>query len=211
MTTQFSPLQKLEAILFANDTPIAESTLQQWLGSADVRKLLATLEEHYKDRGIRLVCVEGNKWAMRTPTELSCSLTALRKPKRGLSKAALETLAICAYHQPVTRHDIEAIRGTRVAPHTLELLMKLGWMTAKGRRNTPGRPLMFVTTTSFLDHFGLGSPRDLPGFDELATLMSLSHQPADDNELPFEAQAPVADPTPPPSSPPSPPSKETPS
>ncbi|MBC6497596.1 MAG: SMC-Scp complex subunit ScpB [Alphaproteobacteria bacterium GM7ARS4] len=177
MTKQWSSLHILEALLFAHDTPVTEQTLQQWLGAdVPVRSLLKTLQEHYKGRGVQLVCINDKEWALRTPADLSASLTMLRTKKRALSKPLLETLAICAYHQPVTRHDIEDIRGCRVAPKTMDSLLKSGWIAPIGRRKSPGQPLLFGTTTAFLDHFSLSSPKDLPGFEELAQLLPARHE-----------------------------------
>ena len=188
MTELFSPLHQLEALLFASDEPLSEKELKAYCGNhVDIHKLLRDLKNHYKNRGIQLECYEGNKWALRTHPALAQQLVVFRKKKPKLPRAALETLAICAYHQPVTRHDIEAIRGTRVTANTLDILLKLGWIKTKGRRKSPGRPLMFGITTAFLDHFGLESPEDLPGFDELTTLIATQHhQQETEDSLPFE-------------------------
>jgi segregation and condensation protein B len=160
-------LRVLEALLFASRAPLGEDELKAHLPEdADLGALLAHLAEHYAERGVNLVRVaEG--WAMRTAPDLGPALRREAEVQRKLSRAALETLAIVAYHQPVTRAEIEQIRGVAVSKGTLDILFEQGWIQPRGRRRTPGRPVTWVTTPGFLDHFGLASLDDLPGLDEL--------------------------------------------
>jgi segregation and condensation protein B len=161
------PKNLLEAILFAAEEPIEEAALQAHLGAAvPVVDLLAELERDYAARGVRLER-QGRAWALRTAAELAPHLQRTRQQARKLSRAALETLAIVAYQQPVTRAEIEAVRGVTVGQGTLDLLVEAGWVAPKGRRETPGRPVTWVTTPAFLDHFALSSLDDLPRLEEL--------------------------------------------
>jgi segregation and condensation protein B len=157
----------VEAVLFAATEPLDEDKLKDVLPpKADLRAILEALADHYSGRGIRLVRI-GEAWAFRTAEDLGPLLRReVTEPKK-LSRAAQETLAIIAYHQPVTRADIEAIRGVSVAKGTLETLLETGWIRLRGRRKTPGRPVTLGTTPAFLDHFGLETLNDLPGVDEL--------------------------------------------
>jgi segregation and condensation protein B len=132
----------------------------------DIRGVLRDLAEEYAERGVHLVNVAGG-WAFRTAPDLSTSLRSLTIQPRKLSRAAVEALAIIAYHQPVTRAEIEQIRGVALSRGTLEILLEAGWIRPKGRRQTPGRPATWGTSTSFLDHFGLARIEDLPGVEEL--------------------------------------------
>jgi segregation and condensation protein B len=132
----------------------------------DVRALLAELSTRYAERGVNLVKVAG-KWAIRTAADLGHLMTREATEPRKLSRAAIETLAIIAYHQPVTRAEIEAIRGVTISRGTLDLLIETGWARLRGRRRAPGRPVTYGTTDDFLEHFGLDSVEDLPGLDEL--------------------------------------------
>ena len=160
-------LRLLEALLFAAVEPLAEAELSLRLGeSADVTALLRELAEHYAGRGVNLVVVAGG-WTFRTASDLSAALRNERDVPRRLSRAAVETLAVIAYHQPVTRAEIEAIRGVGLARGTLDRLLESGWVQPKGRREAPGRPLNWITTPQFLTHFGLESLRELPGVEEL--------------------------------------------
>ena len=160
-------LRLLEAILFAASEPLDEKTLQARLPEGtDVRALLGRLIDHYAPRGINVVKVAG-KWAMRTAADLGHLMKREATPPKKLSRAAIETLAIVAYHQPVTRAEIEEIRGVTISKGTLDLLIELGWARLRGRRRTPGRPVIYGTTEDFLVHFGLESIDDLPGLDEL--------------------------------------------
>jgi segregation and condensation protein B len=160
-------LRLLEALLFAAAEPLAEEELALRLGEdADIPALLRALAETYAGRGVTLAAVAGG-WAFRTAPDLAPALKAERDVPRRLSRAAVETLAVIAYHQPVTRAEIEAIRGVGLARGTLDRLLESGWVQPKGRRESPGRPLNWVTTPHFLAHFGLGSLKELPGIDEL--------------------------------------------
>ncbi len=156
-----------EALLFASAEPLRTEQIADRLpDGADVERVLADLAEHYADRGVILVRVAGG-WAFRTATDLSFLMERERVEQRKLSRAALETLAIIAYHQPVTRAEIEDVRGVSVSKGTLDVLMEIGWVRVRGRRHTPGRPVTYGTTDSFLEHFGLDRIGDLPGLDEL--------------------------------------------
>ena len=157
----------LEAVVFAAGKPVDDETLAAQLPEGtDVEAALARLAAHYRHRGIHLVKVAGG-WTFRTAPDLAEHLTIHRVVRRRLSRAALETLAIIAYHQPVTRAEVEDIRGVHLGRGTLDLLLEAGWIAPKGRRRTPGRPATWVTTTAFMEHFGLESLDDLPGVDEL--------------------------------------------
>ena len=160
-------LRVLEALLFAASEPLDETTLAKHLKSRDdVRPLLDELKGFYASRGINLVKVAG-KWAFRTAEDLAYLLERHAVEERKLSKAANETLAIIAYHQPVTRAEIEDIRGVATSAGTLDVLMEVGWVRPRGRRRAPGRPITYGTTAQFLEHFGLDSVKDLPGLSEL--------------------------------------------
>jgi segregation and condensation protein B len=160
-------LRILEALLFAASEPLAEAYLAQHLSSgSDVHALLEELKGFYASRGVNLVKVAG-KWAFRTASDLSYLLERHAKEQRRLSRAALETLAIIAYHQPVTRAEIEEIRGVVTSSGTLDVLMETGWIRPRGRRRAPGRPITYGTTVEFLSHFGLDAIKDLPGLAEL--------------------------------------------
>jgi segregation and condensation protein B len=160
-------LRILEALLFAASEPLAEQYLRTHLKSEDdVAALLTELQGFYASRGINLVKVAG-KWAFRTAEDLSYLLERHAIEQRRLSKAAMETLAIIAYHQPVTRAEIEEIRGVVASAGTLDVLMEIGWVRPRGRRRAPGRPITYGTTEEFLDHFGLDAIKDLPGLAEL--------------------------------------------
>ena len=160
-------LRLLEALLFAAPEPLSEAELALRLGDdADVHALLGALAESYAERGINLVGVAGG-WTFRTAPDLASALRSERDVPRRLSRAAVETLAVIAYHQPVTRAEIEAVRGVGLARGTLDRLLESGWVQPKGRREAPGRPLNWVTTPQFLAHFGLESLKELPGIEEL--------------------------------------------
>jgi segregation and condensation protein B len=169
-------LRLVEALLFAVAEPIDEEALARHLDEvADVQALLRELAETYAGRGVNLVRLAGG-WAFRTAPDLAASLRIERQVARKLSRAAVETLAIIAYHQPVTRAEIEQIRGVALGKGTIDTLMEAGWVRPKGRRAGPGRPLLWVTTPGFLVHFGLDSLNELPGVDELraAGLLDIS-------------------------------------
>ena len=160
-------LRLLEALLFAAAEPLAEAELALRLGdTADIPALIGALAAIYAERGVNLVAVAGG-WTFRTAPDLAPALRSERDVARRLSRAAVETLAVIAYHQPATRAEIEAIRGVGLARGTLDRLLESGWVQPKGRRETPGRPLNWVTTPHFLAHFGLESLSELPGVEEL--------------------------------------------
>jgi len=160
-------LRMVEALLFATAEPVAiEDIAARLPEGADVGGLLKELQETYADRGVNLVRVAG-KWAFRTAGDLSFLLAREAVEQKKLSRAALETLAIIAYHQPVTRADIEEIRGVATSTGTLDVLLEAGWIRMRGRRKTPGRPITYGTSEAFLSHFGLDSVADLPGVEEL--------------------------------------------
>jgi segregation and condensation protein B len=171
-------LRLLEALLFAAAEPLSEAELAIRLGDeADVPALLAALSETYAERGVNLVRLAGG-WAFHTAPDLASALRAEREVSRRLSRAAVETLAVIAYHQPVTRAEIETIRGVGLARGTLDRLLESGWVQPKGRREAPGRPLNWVTTPHFLAHFGLNSLNELPGVEELRQAGLLDLAPA---------------------------------
>ena len=156
-----------EALVFASATPVSEAYLAERMPrGSDVGLIMATLKNDYTSRGVHLVRVEGH-WAFRTAPDLSFVVRTDEQETRKLSRAALEVLAIIAYHQPVTRAEIEEIRGVQTSKGTLDVLMEAGWVRFRGRRRTPGRPVTFGTAREFLDHFGLEEIRDLPGLEEL--------------------------------------------
>ncbi|MBL8566931.1 MAG: SMC-Scp complex subunit ScpB [Hyphomicrobiaceae bacterium] len=160
-------LRIVEAVLFAAPEPIDVARIAQHLGEGDdIADLLGEIQAAYAPRGINLVCVAG-KWAFRTAEDLSFLLQRYAVEERRLSRAALETLSIVAYHQPVTRAEIEEIRGVSTSSGTIDLLLETGWIRPRGRRRAPGRPVTYGTTESFLNHFGLASIKDLPGLAEL--------------------------------------------
>lgn len=156
----------VEATLFAAEEPMTAEAISAHLGGAEVRDALAELEAHYAKRGVRLV-ERGKRWQFQTAPDLAHLLRREREQARRLSRAATEVLAIVAYHEPVSRAEIEAIRGVQTAKGTLDVLMEAGWVRVVGRREVPGRPVIFATTPEFLMHFGLKSRKDLPGIDEL--------------------------------------------
>jgi segregation and condensation protein B len=160
-------LRLLEALLFASREPIDEASLARALpNGVDLKDALARLKAEYATRGVTLVKI-GKKWMFRTADDLSWLLTKQTVETRKLSRAAVETLAIVAYHQPVTRAEIEEIRGVVTATGTLDVLLKTGWIRPRGRRKAPGRPITYGTTEAFLSHFGLEEVADLPGLEEL--------------------------------------------
>jgi segregation and condensation protein B len=159
-------LRAVEATLFAAETPLTPEQLSRHLGGAAVGAALDTLAGQYAGRGIELV-ERGGHWHFQTAPDLAHLLRREREEPRRLSRAAIEALAIIAYHEPVSRAEIEAIRGVQTARGTLDVLMEAGWVRIAGRRETPGRPTIYATTPAFLAHFGLAARRDLPGIDEL--------------------------------------------
>jgi segregation and condensation protein B len=160
-------LRAIEATLFAAANPLSVAEIALHIGgNADMPALLGELAGHYAGRGINLV-ERGGRWHFQTAPDLAHLLGRERESARKLSRAAVETLAIIAYHEPVSRAEIEAIRGVQISRGTLDVLMEAGWVRPAGRREVPGRPLTYATTTGFLSHFGLSSRRDLPGLDDL--------------------------------------------
>jgi len=167
VTVSSDDLRLLEALLFASPSPVDLDAMRQRLPEgADIAALLDELTALYAPRGVNIVHVGGG-WTIRTAPDLAPRLKLTQKVARKLSRAAIETLAIVAYHQPVTRAEIEEIRGVVISKGTLDTLMEAGWIVPKGRKQTAGRPVTWVTTEAFLLHFGLASLTDLPGIDEL--------------------------------------------
>jgi segregation and condensation protein B len=185
-------LRLLEALLFAAATPLDEAQLARRLpNGVNVRDALMQLKAEYDSRGVNLVRV-GKKWTFRTASDLSWLLTKFTKETKKLSRAAVETMAIIAYHQPVTRAEVEEIRGVAASPGTFDVLMETGWVRLRGRRKAPGRPLTYGTSEKFLEHFGLEEVGDLPGLEELRGAGLLDPRlppefavpvPSDDNAL----------------------------
>jgi segregation and condensation protein B len=160
-------LRAVEATLFAAEEPLSPADIAAYVGEGvDVPFMLQELQAHYGGRGVELV-ERGGRWHFQTAADLAHILRREREDSRKLSRAAVETLAIIAYHEPVSRAEIEAIRGVQISRGTLDVLMETGWVRPAGRREVPGRPLTFATTQEFLTHFGLKSRRDLPGLDDL--------------------------------------------
>lgn len=160
-------IRAVEALLFAASDPLDEKTLKDMLPvDTDIEDIMNNLLSLYKDRGVELKKVN-NKWMFKTASDLSFIMQKEAKIQKKLSKAALETLSIIAYHQPVSRAEIEEIRGVTVSPGTLDTLMEISWVKIKGRRKTPGNPITYGTTDEFLVHFDLENTKELPGLDEL--------------------------------------------
>ena len=167
MTELSAAERAVEAVLFAAEEPMSISEIAAYVGDGvDVGVVLELLAGRYDGRGIELV-ERGGRWHFQTASDLSHILRRERDEPRKLSRAAVETLAIIAYHEPVSRAEIEAIRGVQISKGTLDVLMEAGWVRPAGRREVPGRPLTYATTVGFLAHFGLQSRRDLPGIDDL--------------------------------------------
>jgi len=161
--------KQVEAILFAAEEPLDIETIQEKLKSrTNVSKILDSLEKQYQNRGINLICI-AKKWSFRTSVGLSKFMKLQTFTKKKLSKAAIETLAIIVYHQPVTRSEIEEIRGVAFATGTLEILLELNWVRPSGRKNVPGKPIQYITTDDFLSHFNLKKLSDLPNIEELTS------------------------------------------
>jgi len=159
--------RQVEAILFAAEEPLDIESIQEKLNTkANILKILVSLEKQYKNRGVNLVCI-AKKWSFRTASNLSKFMNLQTFTKKKLSKAAIETLAIIVYHQPVTRSEIEEIRGVAFATGTLEILLELNWVKPAGRKDVPGKPIQYVTTDDFLSHFNLQKLSDLPNIEEL--------------------------------------------
>jgi len=186
----FQTIRIVEALIFASSEPVSMRHLKEKLPQeTDVMLVLAELQQLYAMRGVNLVRI-GEGWAFRTAADLSFILARDEVRERKLSRAALEVLAIVAYHQPVTRAEMEDIRGVETAKGTLDTLLETGWVRMRGRRKTPGRPVTYGTTDAFLDHFGLAEIRDMPGMDELRGAGLLSTRLPADLQLP----TPPADP-----------------
>ena len=161
--------RQVEAILFAAEEPLDEESIQEKLNTrSDINKILLSLEKQYKNRGINLVCI-AKKWSFRTSLNLSKFMNLQKNTKKKLSKAAIETLSIIVYHQPVTRSEIEEIRGVAFATGTLEILLEMNWVRPAGRKNVPGKPIQYCTTDDFLSHFNLQKLSDLPNIEELTS------------------------------------------
>ena len=161
--------RQVEAILFAAEEPLDIEDIQEKLKTkANISKILDSLEKQYRNRGVNLVCI-AKKWSFRTASNLSKFMNLQTFTKKKLSKAAIETLAITVYHQPVTRSEIEEIRGVSFATGTLEILLELNWVRPFGRKNVPGKPIQYITTDDFLSHFNLQKLSDLPNIEELSS------------------------------------------
>ena len=166
--SKLSQIEKeIEAIIFAAAEPLDIDTIQSKISKrSDVEKILKKLQNEYSNRGINLVCIS-KKWSFRTSPNLSSLMSQQKTVEKKLSKAAIETLSIIVYHQPVTRAEIEEIRGVAFGTNTIEILMELNWVKPGGRKNVPGKPIQYVTTDDFLSHFNLQKLTDLPTIDEL--------------------------------------------
>ena len=161
--------REVEAIIFAADEPLDIETIEKRIGNKKgIEKILIKLQQEYSSRGINLVCIS-NKWIFRTATDLSKLMSLQKSTQKKLSKASIETLAIIVYHQPVTRSEIENIRGVAFASNTLEILLELDWIRPSGRKDVPGKPIQYVTTDNFLNHFNIHKLSDLPTVEELSS------------------------------------------
>ena len=161
--------RQIEAILFAASEPLDIETIEQRVKtSSNITKVLEKIKDNYKNRGINLVCIK-NKWSFRTAEDLSKLMSLQKSTQKKLSKATIETLAIIVYHQPVTRSEIEEIRGVSFATNTLEILLELDWVRPAGRKDVPGKPIQYATTENFLNHFNVQKLSDLPTIDELSS------------------------------------------
>ena len=161
--------RQVEAILFSASEPLDIETIEKRVqSSSDITKILEKIKDSYKNRGINLVCIR-NRWSFRTAEDLSKLMSLQKSTQRKLSKATIETLAIIVYHQPVTRSEIEEIRGVSFATNTLEILLELDWVRPAGRKDLPGKPIQYATTENFLNHFNIQKLSDLPTIDELGS------------------------------------------
>ena len=161
--------KEVEAIIFAAEEPLDIETIEERIGTrSNIKKILENLQNEYANRGINLVCVS-NKWIFRTALDVSKLMSLQKSQQRKLSKATIETLSIIVYHQPVTRSEIEEIRGVAFASNTLEILLELDWVKPAGRKNVPGKPIQYATTENFLNHFNIKKLSDLPTVDELSS------------------------------------------
>ena len=165
-----SKLEKeVEAIIFAAEEPLDVETIEERVGTrTNIKKILENLQREYQGRGINLVCIS-NKWIFRTALDVSKLMSLQKSNQKKLSKATIETLSIIVYHQPVTRSEIEEIRGVAFASNTLEILLELDWVKPSGRKNVPGKPIQYATTENFLNHFNIKKLSDLPTIDELSS------------------------------------------
>ena len=161
--------RQVEAILFAAEEPLDIETIEKRVQtSSNIEKILLNIQSHYKNRGINLICIK-NRWSFRTAEDLSKLMSLQKSTQRKLSKATVETLAIIVYHQPVTRSEIEEIRGVAFGTNTLEILLELDWVKPMGRKDVPGKPIQYGTTENFLNHFNIQKLSDLPTVDELSS------------------------------------------
>jgi segregation and condensation protein B len=161
--------RQVEAILFAAAEPLDEETIKERLNTkTSIMKILESLKSQYQNRGINLICIS-NKWSFRTALDLNKLMILQKTTQKKLSKAAIETLSIIVYHQPVTRSEIEEIRGVTFASGTLEILLEMNWVRPSGRKNVPGKPIQYVTTEDFLSHFNINKLTDLPDINELTS------------------------------------------
>ena len=161
--------KEVEAIIFAAEEPLDVETIEERVGTrSNIKKILENLQKEYQGRGINLVCVS-NKWIFRTALDVSKLMSLQKSQQKKLSKATIETLSIIVYHQPVTRSEIEEIRGVAFASNTLEILLELDWVKPSGRKNVPGKPIQYATTENFLNHFNIKKLSDLPTIDELSS------------------------------------------
>ena len=161
--------REVEAIVFAAEEPLDIETIEKRVGvNSGIKKILENLQQEYLTRGINLIC-KSNKWSFRTASDLSKLMSLQKSTQRKLSKATIETLSIIVYHQPVTRSEIEGIRGVAFASNTLEILLELDWVRPAGRKNVPGKPIQYATTQKFLDHFNIEKLSDLPSVEELSS------------------------------------------
>ena len=161
--------RQVEAILFAASEPLDINTIENRVQTnTNVKKILNNITKAYKNRGVNLICIK-DKWSFRTATDLSKSMSLQKSTQKKLSKATIETLSIIVYHQPVTRSEIEEIRGVAFATNTLEILFKLNWVKPAGRKDVPGKPIQYGTTDEFLNHFNIQKLSDLPTIDELGS------------------------------------------
>jgi segregation and condensation protein B len=184
-TVDFALTRALEAILFAADAPLSLTEITRHVGErGDLLPTLRALATSYESRGINLV-ERGGKWQFQTAPDLGHFLRTSRETVKKLSRAGVETLAVIAYHEPVTRPEIEEIRGVAVSGGTIDVLMEAGWVRPAGRRETPGRPLQYATTPEFLAHFNLTSRRDLPGMADLKAAGLLDREPPRELPLPL--------------------------
>ena len=161
--------RQVEAILFAASEPLDTETIEKRIQTrTNIKKILGNIKEIYKNRGINLVCIK-NKWSFRTAEDLSKLMSLQKSTQKKLSRATIETLAIIVYHQPVTRSEIEEIRGVAFASNTIEILFELDWVKPAGRKDVPGKPIQYVTTENFLNHFNVQKLSDLPTIEELGS------------------------------------------